>query len=131
MSNAIIVFHQKHTDRFFPANTSAEIEAACLKIVKEMAPYYATPQIPRLDQVPQLTETWNDARAQATVAKTTLESRRKMQWYRETLDDYNLLLQAIDGNDGKAARQLIENRSNGEYEGFEYETMEEGDYGDE
>jgi hypothetical protein len=128
MTRQIIVFHEKHGPRYFAADTEEELQAACLKVVRERLAeeWYYTPEA--LDESVNLTDdqiaSLPTASLQAAARADRDRYRRKARENAQMQKEWDLVQKAVDTGDGEAAYQLIRLRSRAEYEGFNIEALE-------
>ena len=115
----ILVFEEKHGTRYFAAKTKEQLFAACLMILKqrnEQGWYPAPsrkPDRPDFDEesIPNLPESMQEtAKKKYQSYKTNL---RYYEGYRYTKE---LVEKAVAENNGALAYEILEDRSDGEYE---------------
>lgn len=126
----IIIFKEKHGNRYFDASTEKLRNAACLEIIKERFDefwYDYDNEKPSAKNV--LTE---DQIAQLPTENLKIQETRKRKDYLSELRQYNEEVSfhekvrlAIELNDGQSAYYLLLQREGGEYEGFDIENLEE------
>ncbi len=120
----LLIFHEKHGSRHFLINSEVDLHKVALTVVKQRIEegWYDIfePEEPKCPKRP-------DDNAEGYVQRAyTKELESYKFWRKEYFNQKELweLLQKINKNDGEAAYQLLEIRSNHEYEGTETEFLE-------
>jgi len=127
---SIIIFQEKYGDRYFDASTSESTNAACLVILKERfnSHWYdysrqepSDKNILSEEQIAQL-PTENLKTQELSKRKDYL---RELRYYQNEINFYERAKITVETNNPKTAYQLLLERNDGEYEGFEIENLEE------
>jgi hypothetical protein len=124
----LLVFKEKHGQRYFYVHNDKALFKAALKILTERAKegywYYKPEEPPKApdftkEQIATLPESM---RADAT--KKLQQYTDACRRYDAEVEDYNEIQEALKTKNGKLAWQCLRNRSDGEYEGCSLERIE-------
>ncbi len=135
LNKDMLVFHEKHGDRYFDASTPELIFKACLKILTERNKdnWY---------RISEVSDSFTGLRTEDIEALPDTDKFKEMKKdaikkYYNYLNSYICNLTdvhfqrevdyAIKNKDGLFAYELCEQRGAGEYEGMEFETFEKVD----
>lgn len=137
----ILIFKEKHCTRYFDASTKKKIEAAALKLLKERTnlkygyirkpdskPYFYPKDIEVTltltdEQIAAIPT--EDLRKQATDYRAS--ARRAVREHQQEIETWQRVQQALKSKDGAAAWEILEAREDHEYEGFEFDSLEDTD----
>lgn len=129
----IIIFREKHGNRYFDSSTNELRNAACLVVLQErFFDFWYEPNdepssgnILSEEQIAQLpTELLRNQ--EAIVRRDYLGDLRRQK---EEIKFYERAKLAIETKDGKAAYQLLLERVDAEYEDFDVKKLEETNFG--
>lgn len=126
----IIIFSEKHGDRYFSAKTIEDIGAVCLKVARErIKDGYWYDTTPYYGKSPEVTQEEIDALPDGAL-KNRLQKEIELYNDRKNREDRKFdrlrkLVSAVKEGDEKAARMLIDERKDYEYEGYEIVYLEE------
>lgn len=128
----LVVFHEKHGDNFYLVESREAESKMFLEVLKDRfsigwyswmknhKPYGMKPPYTK-DDIEKMPDSMGSEKK-----KYLLELSK---WEREESEsqginnDYQLILKAIETNDGLIAEKIIREYSDGEYDGFEYESF--------
>lgn len=122
----ILVFKEKHGDRYMKASTPEEVQESCLKVLRDRmeARLYCSPQAP---QKPIYSKEEAEDILQEDYRKMALDSWRsyekELKHYEAYKIWFDLATKEIKNPNGLASG-LITRRDNYEYEGFEIVEVE-------
>ncbi len=143
--NCLLVFHEKPGDRYFRANTIKNITKAALKILKERVKYtnwFCSPEkyygecemkeilnadnrmkelSEQLDQI----KSFNNSNLIAVIEEEISELNDLVKEYEKVKNQWEDVKKAIKENDGFLAFDILSDRIRHEYEGFEFESLDE------
>ena len=129
-STVILIFKEKHGDRYFDVSTESRLFGACLSVLKERfdegwwyePPEGNEPEPPTLslEEIGKLKE----GRIKQEALEEHKSYNRDLVYFEEAARLYKNIKQAIDNKDGALAYQCLLARSNGEYERMELEFPE-------
>lgn len=140
MSTKILIFNEKHGDRYFDASTDEKLHAACLKILRErVGPegywQFINPVDWESEWVQKYIEGWDieDAEietiaiesVQKQVRAQRAKARQRRNEYLRADEQWARARVALEENDGEAAYQILQERDGGEYEDFTIEYLED------
>jgi len=127
----ILVFMEKHGNRYFLAETKEQVYDACLKILKERAWMFVEPEEPDLISLPTEPIDFGDdvvnelkAALIDIVQKSKRVNEQKLRDYKERLHEYKLVQAALKEESGDLAWAVISERHDCEYEDYEFEYLE-------
>lgn len=129
--NKIIIFKEKHGDRYFDASTPEKLNAACFKILKER---FENGEYEWLsEEEPEAINILTDEQIEAlpTERLKNDELRRKKnyeqeyKWRKQEKDMFKEIASCVKSESKQYAYNLLYERKGGEYENFEIETLEE------
>lgn len=127
--NKILIFKEKHSNRYFDASTVEAHSAACLKILKERLEegYWYDPGDPP-DKEDILSEEQISSLPTEILKRAESERRkrylRELANYEEEVKFVEDAKDAIANNKGRLAYKLLMWRRDGEYERFYEEELE-------
>ncbi len=127
----ILVFNEKHADRYFVVLNQQELESACWKILSERFHegcwYYAPeesdkPKAPdyTMEQAKQL-----KGEAQKAAIREVVSYNSKLRTWDREQNQYIRIKNAVESKDTKAAYELLKERGDYEYEGLSLEQSED------
>lgn len=119
----ILVFREKHGNRYFLAETKEQVYDACLKILKERAWMFAEPKEPELEDEHQDMVFEPGSIFEKTQVDIIKRNQNKILAYNETMNQYKLVRFAVDQNNGRIAWRVINDRYD-EYERYDFEHLE-------
>lgn len=124
----LLVFKEKHGERYFYIPDDAALFGACLKVVTERLeqdwypePDGVVPKAPDFtrEQIATLPESM---RAEATAKLRAYD--RDVEAFNEELADFAKIKKAVDEKNGRLAWGIIRDRARAEYEGYDLERFE-------
>lgn len=142
-SGTIMVVREKHSTRYFKASTLREFCAAALFLLDERwgaKGYWGTadeqikeyegcisaitkPEL-TIDQLFEKTGLSPASQVTLELARQWDEYNTRVQEYTWTLGGYRRIKAAIEGRNGLAAAQIMNDRQDHEYEGWQFEQIE-------
>lgn len=140
--NCIMVFHEKHGDRYFRAETPLQIGKVSLKILTEryerggyflkLEDYFSEEELllarDSSEYVKSLQKTMEDETAVDTIKDHALHEldrvKKLVRNYKEVASENNAVKKAIENKDGNLAFCILDNRRDYEYERFSFEYLE-------
>jgi len=131
LNGRLIVFREKHGDRIFRVETDEKLWAVALKVLKERDAedyWYEEPEVPEKptsllltnEQIATLSEGARDV-----VKQDQEQYERNLREHRTNMARYQRLRQAIDLGDGRLALRVLGERKDYEYEGWDFEYLDE------
>ncbi len=120
----ILVFKEKHGNRYFLAEIKEQVYDACLKILKEREWMIVEPEEPELeDEYQNMVFEPGSVfeKAQIDIIK---RNQNKTLTYNEMMKQYKLARFAIEESNGRIAWRVLSDRCDYEYEYFEFEQLE-------
>jgi len=131
----ILVFKEKHGERYFSAATHEQIGRACLKILKERLKegWYGTDEkgIPPLElELAQYEEDLKGVKhdlCQKDVQNRIDNVKHEIEWKKMRIKFFIQTKEVVKRKDWRQAWWLIWNRRDGEYEGAEIIHLEAGE----
>jgi hypothetical protein len=120
----ILVFMEKHGNRYFLAETKEQVYDACLKILKERAWMFVEPKEPELEDEHQDMVFEPGSIFEKTQVDIIKRNQNKILAYNETMNQYKLARFAVDQNNGRIAWRVINDRYDHEYERYDFEHLE-------
>jgi hypothetical protein len=125
----LLVFKEKHGERYFNIPDDTALFAACLKVVSErlkeecwyLEPDGEVPKTPDFtrEQIASMPESMR-----ADAEKKLAAYIREMQEFNEEIADFAKIKEAVESRDGRAAWQIVCDRGRYEYEGYSLERFE-------
>lgn len=123
----LVVQKQKHVTNYYLAHDRDELMRVFVAMLRnnQKAQYYYKPDKPVLkdaltaEQIAALPE-----RLQESERRRLDDNRRAMAEYEHDLENWNNIQKAIKDSDGEAAYQVLHDRRDAEYEGWDFETLE-------
>lgn len=126
----LLVFNEKHGDRYFNVPNDEALFAAALKIVTErfeQGYWYVEPEENEKPAAPDFTKeqiaTLPESMREAAQKKLR-EYERSLHDYNELVDGYARIKKAVDEKDGRVAWEVIRDRCDAEYEGYALKPFE-------
>jgi hypothetical protein len=122
----IIVFKEKHGDRYFRFDTLAAVQATALSVLKDRVDVgyiYKPNPVDPIGFTEEDIKNYPDALKVEAYTKFRNYVRQK-EWFDIVNEDYNLSKYALFNNDGKVAWNVIRNRQDYEYESYYLENFE-------
>lgn len=121
----IIIFKEKHGDRYFRFNSFEAVQETALSILKDRMDLY----IYEPDPVDPIDFTEEDIKNYPESLKKEAYTKfrnyvRGKEWFDTINDDYLLGKYALANKDGKVAWNVIRNRQDHEYENYHLENFE-------
>ena len=129
----IIVFDEKHGDRYFDASTAAKLQAVALKILTERLKsgyWYFKPEPFKEDPEKEIEKLTKDSeQITDSFLRNAAEERigrlhKGLDAYKRDTRMWEEIQKAVKEKDGNLAYQLLNSRRNYEYEGFDLEYLE-------
>ena len=126
----VLVFHEKHAPVYYLIDGVEALGAAFVEVLKQRLDpkygYIAKPDVGPYGLKPELTQQAAEAlpspyREQAIAVRHTNASRRAE--HAEEIERYCVAKKAAKDGDGMAAYQVLSDRKDYEYEGFEFVTL--------
>lgn len=130
MTSQIMIFHEHHGDRMFPASTVQQIRAACLKILMERLEYgfldVGEPPIPP-DVPREQVDTLPPGKTRDQLVTAWKEYEKEQRIYVADITSYQLAKLAARHRDGALAHEYFsEMAEHGDTAGYHIEVLEEG-----
>lgn len=135
----LLVFKEKHGDRYYHVVDDKMLLAVALKILTERFEegyWYGEPSdLPDPPKAPDFTKEQVEAMPESlrpAAYKKLHDYAVAMRQYNEEVDDYRRIEKAVREKDGREAWQALNDRSDAEYEGFNlerYESVDEDEEG--
>ena len=136
-SPGILVFREKHGNRYFHVPTENHLYAACLSVLKDRFEddWYYDPYREKRDswdpEPPQMTTEEIENLPEGSIRVAARQQHSKYaEWARERDDghkEYVRIKEAVENRDGMEAYAILRSRSDGEYEGFTIERLEDSE----
>lgn len=125
-AHQILLVHEKHGTRFFYVPEEKDLHAVALKIVKERHAndYYQAPYELEQPDVDEESISSLPKAVQRAAADAWKRYRNDLIEHQRQLDDFNLAEAAVEQNDGEKAWELLQVRSEYEYENCKLEVCE-------
>jgi len=126
MSNRqIAIFKEKHGNRYYDIDHEGGWDRVCMAVFRERDAEGWWYNEPGPEPVkPEPPEDLTDAKAVGEYSQKLKAYPRELRWWKEQQRTWEQILLARDGN-MPAARYVVENRKDHEYEGFYLETFDE------
>jgi hypothetical protein len=126
--NRIIIFKEKHGDRYFDASTPELLHKACLKIFKERLAEgwyegYAYPELQKPTMTIQESLT-HDKKIQAVVEDQWREYNNVLRGINKQAQEKAYIEKVVAEDSGEKAHKFLNHRSHYEYESYEIENLE-------
>jgi len=126
----LLVFKEKHGERYFYIPDDKALFAVALKIVSERFEegyWYPEPGVEDKPAAPDYTKeqiaTLPES-MQKTATATLAAYERSLREYNGLVDEFKRIEKAVEEKDGQAAWQIIRERQRAEYEGYDLEHFE-------
>jgi len=124
----LLVFKEKHGERYFHVPDDAALFKAALKVLSERFEegcwYYKPEDKPEPPDVTEAQIETLPKSLQAAAMQKRREYNNKLRDYQFELEIFELIEKAIEKKDGRAAWRILKDRAEGEYEGCDLERYE-------
>jgi hypothetical protein len=115
----IVIFKEKHGDRYFIANNQEELGKICLQVLTERFDdgywYYKPEPLGEDDKIIDIPEDLPED-VKGDIERRNGAMRNKIRSHKYAVHDYKLIEKAYQDRDPKAAYHVLQNRSAYEYE---------------
>jgi len=124
----VLVFKEKHGDRYFHVPDDAALFAAALSVLTERKKegyWYYKPE--KKPEPPDVTEEQVATLPKSVQVNATVKIRAykdALRRYEEEVEDFEEIERAVREKDGRAAWQILSDHGDGEYEGYDLERYE-------
>lgn len=121
---SILVLHEKHGDRYYSVPTLDALYAAALATVierNEQGWFYEPDQVEPFEMKDTDIDALPESDTKEYLKKAFLQRKEDMRLYKEDLQDWNTIQQAIKDQDGRTAWQVMRLHKSYEYEDWNVE----------
>lgn len=131
----IIVFKEKHGNRYFDAATDEKLHAAALKVLRDRfnIGWYYPPASLKEDPMAKIAEleealkVLKDSDLIKQTKKKIEQTKREIMSRKEQVLEWLTIQKALEESNGKLAYQVLNFRRDYEYEEFDFEYLESAD----
>ncbi len=127
----IIIFKEKHGNRYFDASTEEKLHIAALKVLKERfeSGWYYEPEEPQgveeeITGLRTSLEVVKDSYLREQIERKLKHVEGQMPSYLEYKREWETIQKALEENDGNLAYWVLQQRIDCEYEEYDFEWLE-------